>query len=499
MYSCRECGKILVSQRALTNHLRTKHPNSNNATKVFQCGHCSVAFTQTKNLLRHLRSQHNMNESHRCPACPTIFGSLTTLNEHEETVHLHQPLPITHSASATVEFTTQAFNSRFQIHRMKMEDSGFIDPFNCLVSFKNELLAFINSKLQVARSVRIGFSIAVRLMKPLLDETTEAYFNSNMARVSVEMTMDEFLGHVDQLMSQLNMFATGGSGWVVDRLSRLEIKTAQIASSPPGTYIETPPILRNLKKSLLNIVNKKDSFCFLYCIAAALFSFVGSPFRPKSHMKNIEKLNFDPKQMPMPLSGIRSFEMRNKCSINVYQLEDNKLINIYSSKNKKSRRRVDLLRLVNGKRSHYCLIKNFSNIIHHLSRSPKKREAGPKSRFCRNCYQPIAKQNMQRHLKFCETNVPLEIVMPGQGRVVEFVNWQKTQRCSFTVYADLEAINVPQSESGSDARSKTREIERQYPASYGAVLIDMRGEWFSFVVFKIFFWASNISFQLMVL
>ena len=56
-----------------------------------------------------------------------------------------------------------------------------------------------------------------------------------------------------------------------------------------------------------------------------------------------------------------------------------------------------------------------------------------------------------------------------------------------------------QSESGSDARSKTREIERQYPASYGAVLIDMRGEWFSFVVFKIFFWASNISFQLMVL
>ena len=257
MYSFRECGKILVSQRALTNHLRTKHPNTNNATKVFQCGHCSVAFTQTKNLLRHLRSQHNMNENHRCPACPTIFGSLTTLNEHEENVHLHHPLPITQSASATVEFTTQAFNSRFQIHRMNLEDSGFIDPFNCLVSFKNELLAFVNSKLQVARSVRIGFSIAVRLMKPLLDETTEAYFISNMARVSVEMTLDEFLGHVDQLVSQLNMFATGDSGWVVDRLSRLEIKTAQIASSTPGSYIETPPILRNLKKSLLNIVNKK--------------------------------------------------------------------------------------------------------------------------------------------------------------------------------------------------------------------------------------------------
>ena len=118
------------------------------------------------------------------------------------------------------------------------------------------------------------------------------------------MTMDEFLVHVDQLMFQL-MFASGGSGWVVEKLPRLEIKTAQSAISPVGTYIETPPILRNLKRSLLNIVNKKDSFFFLYCIAAALFSFVGSPFRQRSHLKNIEKLNFDPKQMPMPLSGIR--------------------------------------------------------------------------------------------------------------------------------------------------------------------------------------------------
>ena len=79
---------------------------------------------------------------------------------------------------------------------------------------------------------------------------------------------------------------------------------------------------------------------------------------------------------------------------------------------------------------------------------PKKPEAGPKSRFCRNCYQPIAKQNMQRNLKVCETIAPLEILMPGQDRVDEFVNWQKTERCPFTVYPDLEAINVPQSESG---------------------------------------------------
>ena len=83
-------------------------------------------------------------------------------------------------------------------------------------------------------------------MKPLLGETTEADFNSSMVRVSLEMTMDEFLGHVDQLMSQLNMFAAGGSGWVVEKLSRLEIKTAQIATSPTLRLLQS---FENSKKA----------------------------------------------------------------------------------------------------------------------------------------------------------------------------------------------------------------------------------------------------------
>ena len=140
-------------------------------------------------------------------------------------------------------------------------------------------------------------------------------------------------------MSQLNVFATGGSGWVVEKMERFEIKTAKCATVVTGSYIETPPILQKLKRSLLNIVNKKDIFCFLYCVATALFSFVGRVFRPKTHLENVQKLHFNAKQMPMPLSGIRSFELRNRCSINVYQLDGRNLINIYSSKKQKSEKK----------------------------------------------------------------------------------------------------------------------------------------------------------------
>ena len=180
--------------------------------------------------------------------------------------------------------------------------------------------------------------------------------------------------------------------------------------------------------------------------------------------------------MPMPLSAIPSFEKRNHCSINVYQLEKTKLVSVYHSKNRKGRYKIDLLRLLENKNNHYCLIKNFSNLFHFLTRSKSKQNKRPKSRFCQNCFQPIVKKNFKKHVSFCENNAPLEIRMPLESPTLEFVSWEKTQKYPFVVYADLEAINV-ETKSLTQANSRTREIERQYAASFGAILVDSRSKW----------------------
>ena len=219
-------------------------------------------------------------------------------------------------------------------------------------------------------------------------------------------------------------------------------------------------------------MNKRDNFCFLHCVTAALFSFIGGANSPKTHEKNIERLSFNSKLMPMPLSAI-PFEKRNRCSINVYQMENSKLVSVYHSKNRRGRHKIDLLRLIDNQNSHFCLIKNFSNLIHFLTRSRMKHDKGPKSRFCRNCFQPIIKKNFKKHISFCENNAPLEIRMPLESQTTEFVNWEKTQKCPFVVYADLEAINVALAQF-PQTKYRTREIERQYAASFGAVLVESR-------------------------
>ena len=324
-------------------------------------------------------------------------------------------------------------NSKFRIDRLKLDDSSVLEPFNYPILVREKIISFVNALLRETSILKLGMSIAVRLEKPRESEAVEAFFNSPMCRIACELTEDEYMQHIDALMTQLNVFATGGSGWVVETMKQLEIKTAACGNVTGGSYIETPPMLKPLKRSILNVVNKRDNFCFLYCIAAAIFSFVGRPHSPKIHKKNIERLSFNPKLMPMPLSAIPMFEKRNRCSINVHQLENSKLVSVYHSKNRKGRHKIDLLRLLENRNSHYCLIKSISNLIHFLCRSKSKQNKGPKCRFCRNFFQPIVKPSFKKHALFCESNAPLEIRMPVESPYVEFVSREKTQKCPFVV------------------------------------------------------------------
>ena len=148
-------------------------------------------------------------------------------------------------------------------------------------------------------------------------------------------------------------------------------------------------------------------------------------------------------------------------SINVYQLEKGKLVANFYGKNENSKSRLTLLRLVSGSKTHYYLIKNFSNLLQGLTRSEKKRRNGSNSRFRSKSFQPKIKRYYMNHIQFCESNAPLEIRMPISSPTIEFFNWPKTQKNPFVVYADLEAIHVCSVDAQRIA-SNTKEIERQY-------------------------------------
>ena len=174
----------------------------------------------------------------------------------------------------------------------------------------------------------------------------------------------------------------------------------------------------------------------------------------------MDQLVYKLSDFPMSLSKIPSFEKLNNVSISVYRFEQGRLLNVFYSKNQKCRRKVKLLLLVDHDKSHYCLTKNFSNLMHHLTRSSSKRVGGPRTRFCGNCMQSIVKHNFSNHVQFCEHHKPLEIKTPDNNKKLTFENWQKTQLNPSVVYADLKAIDVASDGAGENNNSNTIEIER---------------------------------------
>ena len=63
--------------------------------------------------------------------------------------------------------------------------------------------------------------------------------------------------------------------------------------------------------------------------------------------------------------------------------------------------------------------------------------------------------------------------MALEAPTLEFVSCEKTQKCPFVVYADLESIKMA-TKYLPHANSRTREIERQYAASFGSKPNDSR-------------------------
>ena len=59
--------------------------------------------------------------------------------------------------------------------------------------------------------------------------------------------------------------------------------------------------------------------------------------------------------------------------------------------------------------------------------------------------------------------------MPNKDFKLKGTIWEKIEKCTVVVYADLEALNIP---ANVKKVTKTLSIEKQYPASYGAILVE---------------------------
>ncbi|GFY34052.1 c2H2-type domain-containing protein [Trichonephila clavipes] len=102
------------------------------------------------------------------------------------------------------------------------------------------------------------------------------------------------------------------SGWTLDEILRLEVRTNRYSPfRGSSSFIEVPKQIAETK-AIINVINKKDSQCFMWSILAALYPNISNPNKTSSYVPHLNKLNFDGISFPPPLNEEKTTQLGNK-------------------------------------------------------------------------------------------------------------------------------------------------------------------------------------------
>ena len=207
----------------------------------------------------------------------------------------------------------------------------------------------------------------------------------------------------------------------------------------------------------MNIRNTEDEKCALWCILAHLFPKYKAnrtnangqqnhrscdPNVYKEHEKDINTRGIE---FPLRISAVGKLEKMNRVAINVFSIDDKaNIIPIRISEEHavSEERIIDLLYIVNGTQSHYCLITKLES----LCRSQVTTDHTSSKYLCRRCLHFCSREeSFKNHMERCSKHEPQSTLYPRKNDIkgkdkVRFTQISRQLPLPFYFVADFECI-----------------------------------------------------------
>ena len=270
---------------------------------------------------------------------------------------------------------------------------------------------------------------------------------------------------VEEILEEIDMTRDAeGSGWRFEKVIKLVLHTTRWDTINAGSYIELPQALKN-KKAIINMKNQ-DNKCFMWSVLRALNPKDNHPERIDNDLKSKEDiLNMQGIQYPVDFRGIDRFESQNpKISITVLGYNKDERVNTLKvSKYTGCEHDIVLLLIKDGKKSHYCLVKNLSALL----ASQINRHKGT-SHICLNCINGFKyKDSLDKHKEYCYNNECVNIMMPPPNTFLKFDKFRFSERAPFVIYADFESFIKPMDSCDPDPnKSYTKKYQKHKPSGF---------------------------------
>ncbi|XP_033762615.1 uncharacterized protein LOC117344073 [Pecten maximus] len=486
VFVCDVCQKSYTTSKHLTRHQKS-HEEA-----TYSCHICQEKFVRQDNLTRHLRNAHKILKRSavdkpdvpaakkiRCDECPAYFDSRKDLEDHQ-TLHIQQggrqPPPVQDlpppppPPEEPMEIEQEAINGLVREFLYVPKPGEQYDLLKAFQQSRNMIKYMLTSEIgRRGRAIKWYLSVQVKLEKHspegIVDRAEPHFRSTNYTYMTSNDVNDHELNEAYQKMyASFEEFIRHGSNWRLKKVIKLKLHVLPYRPLGGSSYIDLPHTLRK-SKCITNIQNT-DEKCFLWSVLAALH-----PVRQDQHLLDHyrpyqDELNMTGITYPVTVQQIDKFEDQNNMSINVFGFDKN----IYPLRISKSNDKfhVDLLLLTEGKKTHYCLIRDLNRF---LSRTKTRQN---EHFFCPLCLHGFRRKDLlNAHKEYCGKFGTQKTTLPAEGSmesVLHFKEIHKQMKVPFVIYADFECYSEPAHICSQDPSESNSTVTTKFtPCSFGYV------------------------------
>lgn len=410
---------------------------------------------------------------------------------------------VTIEENISFELMKTAFQSRVREYVIK--NNKHIDPKCFLEDAYSHFERETTELLREYKFLKIHTSFKVCFIKmkvceggEIKEEELTRFFNTKTLTVTESTGLEHLYSSeiVEKTLNKVSEYQLMGSGWTLKSVEALYVNNCKCECFNGSSYIKLPSTIE-VRKATINVKNMRDQKCFLWSVLAALHhnEFDSHVNRTSNYKKYETELNMKNIEYPVSVSQIERFENQNsQISINVYAFHETPLKNaatevdgndgneiiadsdemsgkikpkkgftIYPIRLTKEVKdnHIHLLLISaivkNGKsnesdtssmvqvNTHYCLIKNLSRLLQsQLSVSNRRMKY-----FCDRCLNYFySTDKLDEHIRICIEMNSSKIVLPSEDeKWIEFTNYKNQLDVPYVLYADIESILEPISET----------------------------------------------------
>ena len=297
-------------------------PHFQRGDKRIICEDCGMTFTRVWNMKKHQERVHQNETQIICRLCRRTFEHLREWEKHM--VAEHKP------RSVRWQVTKSAFGGKVKELTYMYSERQLEKALGQEIERSAYRQVIWHKRISGSIKFQFHFVALMKKTGPQMEIMDSLFFPSETIRfLSGELTIKRQVAQLFKSMRDMVMEMSSseleGSGWSFVQSEALILKITNMKNKTMGSYIPFKPrsvrgyALRSPISHTINVRNRKDDLCVLYCLILAKFrhKITGDPTNPSNLKRYLKLIDYRGVNFPVQEQDLERLEDNNRNTLNI--------------------------------------------------------------------------------------------------------------------------------------------------------------------------------------